>query len=139
MSASPFVPAILFTTDAATDIPTLTQAVTGVNITAASTQLKPGETTQMTVKLVGTITDNDLGVTVEPNAVTWSVSAETAASSGKPIALNSATRVDRLGVLHVQKTDLEAGNVLHVTGTTSYVNPSGKTTLYKKTVDITIA
>lgn len=146
VSASPFVPAILFTTDAATNIPTLTQTVTGVNITAASQNLKPGETTQMTVKLVGNITGNDLGVTVEPNAVTWSVSAETAASSaetaassGKPIALNSATRVDRLGVLHVQKTDLETGNVLHVTGTTSYVNPSGKTTLYTKTVDITIA
>lgn len=139
VSCSPFVPAILFTTDAATDIPTLTQAVTDVNITAASQSLKPGETTQMTVKLVGAITDNDLGVTVEPNAVTWSVSAETAASSGKPIALNSTTRVDRLGVLHVQKSDLETGNVLHVTGTTSYVNPSGKTTLYTKTVDITIA
>lgn len=139
VSASPFVPAILFTTDAATDIPTLTQAVTGVDITAASQSLKPGETTQMTVELVGTITDNDLGVTVEPNAVTWGVSAETAASDGKPIALNSATRVDRLGVLHVQKTGLEAGNVLHVTGTTSHVNPSGKTALHKKTVDITIA
>ena len=139
VSASPFVPAILFTTDAATDIPTLTQTVTGVDITAASQSLKPGETTQMTVELVGTITDNGLGVTVEPNAVTWSVSAETAASAGKPIALNSATRVDRLGVLHVQKAGLEAGNVIHVTGTASYVNPSGKTALYKNTVDITIA
>lgn len=139
VSASPFVPAILFTTDAATDIPTLTQAVTGVEITAASMQLKPGETTQMTVKLVGTVTDNGLGIDVEPNAVTWSVSAETAASGGKPIALNSATRVDRLGVLHVQKSDLGAGNVLHVTGTTSYVNPSGATTLHTDTVDITIA
>lgn len=139
VSCSPFVPAILFTTDAATDIPTLTQTVTGVNITAASQLLKPGETTQMTVKLVGTVTANDLGIDVEPNAVTWSVSAETAAADGEPIALNTATRVDRLGVLHVQKSDLEAGNVLHVTGTTSYVNPSGSTTLHTKTVDITIA
>nr|DAM75250.1 MAG TPA: Head protein [Bacteriophage sp.] len=139
VSCSPFVPAILFTTDAATGIPTLTQTVTDVNITAASKQLKPGETTQMAVKLVGTITANDLGIDVEPNAVTWSVSAETAASDGEPIALNTATRVDRLGVLHVQKSGLEAGNVLHVTGTTSYVNPSGSTTLHTKTVDITIA
>lgn len=139
VSCSPFVPAILFTTDAATDVPTLTQAVTDVEITAASQELKPGETTQMTVKLVGTITANDLGITVEPNAVTWSVSGKTAAADGEPIALNSATRVDRLGVLHVQKSDLEAGNVLHVTGTTSYVNPSGATTQHTKTVDITIA
>lgn len=139
VSCSPFVPAILFTTDAATDIPTLTQAVTDVEITAASQELKPGETTQLTVKLVGTITANDVGITVEPNAVTWSISGETAAADGEPIALNTATRVDRLGVLHVQKSDLEAGNVLHVTGTTSYVNPSGSTTLHTKTVDITIA
>lgn len=139
VSASPFVPAILFTTGAATDIPTLTQTVTDVNITAASAELKPGETTQMTVKLVGTVTANDLGIDVEPNAVTWSVSAETAAADGEPIALNTATRVDRLGVLHVQKSGLKAGNVLHVTGTASYVNPSGKTTPHTKTVDITIA
>lgn len=139
VSCSPFVPAILFTTDAATDIPTLTQTVTDVDITAASTKLKPGDTTQMTVKLVGTVTANDLGIGVEPNAVTWSVSAETAAADGEPIALNAATRVDRLGVLHVQKSGLETGNVLHVTGTTSYANPSGSTTLHTKTVDIAIA
>lgn len=139
VSCSPFVPAILFTTDTATKIPTLTQAVTGVEIDVASQKLKPGDTTQMTVKLVGTITENDIGVNVEPNAVTWDVSAETAADNGKPIALNTATRVDRLGVLHVQKSGLKTGNVLHVTGTASYVNPSGPTTLYTKTVDITIA
>lgn len=139
VSCSPFVPAILFTTDAATDIPTLTQSVTGVDITAASQQLKPGETTQMTVKLVGTVTGNGLGIEVEPNAVTWSVSAETASADGAPIALNTATRVDRLGVLHVQKSDLKAGDILHVTGTASYVNPSGATTPHTDTVDITIA
>ena len=138
VSASPFVPAILFTTDASTSVTTITQNVTGVNITAAKTSLKPGESTQMTVELTGTVTANDEGVEVAPDAVTWSVSGETAASEGEPLALNSATRVDRLGVLHVQKTDLEVNNVLHVVGTTSYVNPSGKTTLYTKTVDITI-
>ena len=138
VSASPFVPAILFTTDASTSVTTITQNVTGVNITAAKTSLKPGESTQMTVELTGTVTANDEGVEVAPDAVTWSVSGETAASEGEPLALNSATRVDRLGVLHVQKTDLEVNNVLHVVGTTSYVNPSGETTLYTKTVDITI-
>lgn len=139
VSASPFVPAILFTTDAGTTVPTLTQAVTGVNITAAKTSLKPGDTTQLTVELVGTVTANNDGIEVAPDAVTWSVTGETAATAGEPLALNSATRVDRLGVLHVQKTDLEKGNVLHVTGTTSYVNPSGATTQHTATVDITIA
>ena len=139
VSASPFVPAILFTTDAATDVPTITQGVTGVDITPSEQTVKPGGTVDMTVKLTGDITANDEGLVVAPDAVTWSVSGETAAAEGEPLALNSATRVDRLGALHVQKTNLEAGNVLHVTGTTSYVNPSGETTPYTKTVDITIA
>lgn len=68
------------------------------------------------------MTANDEGIEVAPMPVTWSVSGETAATDGEPLDLNSATRVDRLGVLHVQKTGLEAANVLHVTGTTSYVN-----------------
>lgn len=147
VSASPFVPAILFTTDAGTTVPTLTQAVTDVKIIAAKTSLKPGDTTQLTVELVGTMTANDEGIKVAPDegievapdAVTWSVSGETATTNGAPLALNSATRVDRLGVLHVQKTGLEASNVLHVTGTASYVNPSGATKQCTKTVDITIA
>ena len=139
VSASPFVPAILFTTDARTTVPIITQSVTGVDITAAKNSLKPGESTQMTVKLIGTVDANDEGIEVAPDAVTWSVSGETAATEGKPLALNSATRVDRLGVLHVQKSDLEAKNVLHVTGTASYVDPSGATSKYTKTVNITIA
>lgn len=138
VSASPFVPAILFTTDAVTDVPTITQSVTGVTITPSGKTVKPGGTVDMTVKLVGTITANDEGLVVAPDAVTWSVSGETAAAEGEPLALNSATRVDRLGTLHVQKSNIEAGNVLHITGTTSYVNPSGETTPYTETVDITI-
>lgn len=139
VSASPFVPAILFTTDPATTVTTVTQTVDGVTITPAAQTAKPGDTVAMAVKLTGTITANDEGLVVAPDAVTWSVSGETAKTDGKPLALNSATRVDRLGVLHIQKSNLNAGNVLHVTGTTSYVNPSGKTTPYTKTVDIAIA
>lgn len=138
VSASPFVPAIAYTTAAATSVPTITQAVTDVNITANPITVDPGGTSQLTVELTGTITDNDLGLEVEPDAVLWSVSAETASTSGSPIELNSATRVDRNNVLHVQKSDLETGNVLHVTGTTVYVNPSGTTIPYSKTVDVTI-
>lgn len=139
VSASPFVPAILFTTDTATNVTTIKQSVTDVNITASKDTVKPGGTVDLTVKLIGDITPNDEGLVVAPNAVTWSVSGETAATEGKPLALNSATRVDRLGVLHVQKTNLEANDVLHVTGTTSYVNPSGETTPYTSTVNIKIA
>lgn len=141
VSVSPFVPAILYTTDAATTVTKLTQSVTGVNVTAegSASTVEPGSTLQLNVELTGTITDNDLGIEVEPDAVYWSVSAETAAGEGDPIALNSRTYVDRLNVLHVQKSGLETGNVIHVTGTTIYVNPSGTTTSYTKTLDLTVA
>ena len=141
VSVSPFDPAILYTTDVATTVTTLTQTVSGVNVTAegSASTVEPGGELQLNVELTGTITDNDAGIEVKPDAVLWSVSAESQAAEGEPIALNSRTYVDRLGVLHVQKSDLEAGNVLHVTGTTVYVNPSGTTTSYTKTLDLTIA
>ena len=138
VSVSPFVPAILYTTDTGTDISTVTQSVTGLSITADPTTVKPGGTSALTVDLTGTVTNNDAGIDVKPDAVYWSISAETAAAEGDPIALNSRTYVDRDFTLHVQKSDLKAGNVLHVTGTSVYVNPSGDTTQKTKTVDITI-
>lgn len=138
VSISPFVPAILYTTDAGTDISTVTQSVTGLSITADPATVEPGGTSALTVDLTGTVTDNDAGIDVKPDAVYWSISAETAAADGEPIALNSRTYVDRDFTLHVQKSDLDAGNVLHVTGTSVYVNPSGTTTQQAKTVDITI-
>lgn len=139
VSASPAVPAVLFTTDAATTLTTVTQSVTGVNITAGSEPVVPGGEVTLTVELTGTITENEAGAEVKPDAVTWEVAAATAASEGEPIQLNSRTYVDRHGVLHIQKSDLEAGNVLNVTGTTVYVNPTGDTTHYTKTVTLTVA
>lgn len=137
-SVSPYVPAILYTTDAGTTIPTVTQTVSGLTITANPTTVEPGGTSQLAVDLTGTVTDNDAGIEVKPDAVYWSISAETAAAEGEPIALSERTYIDRNFVLHVQDEGLEENNVLHVTGTSVYVNPSGTTTQQTKTVDITI-
>lgn len=139
VSASPFVPAILFTTEQGTAVGTVTQSVTGINITAKPASVKPGGTTKLTVSLVGTVGANDEGIVLAPDAVTWNVSALTAATDGKPIQLSERTYVDRLGVLHVQAEDLEATNILNVTGTSSYVNPSAKPVAYTKTIQVTVA
>ena len=141
VSVSPFVPAIAYTTDAATTVPVVTQSITSFNVVAEGgvATVAPGGTVQLTPTLQGTITENDAGVDdVRPDACTWTVSAETQAAEGEPLALNSKTYVDRLNLLHVQKTGLESGNVLHVTGTCVYVNPSGATASYTKTIDFTI-
>lgn len=139
VSASPFVPAILFTTEQGTAVDTVTQNVTDINITATPTSVKPGGTTKLTVSLVGAVGNNDEGIVLAPDAVTWNVSALTAAADGEPIQLSERTYVDRLGVLHVQAEGLEAANILNVTGTSSYVNPSAKPAAHTKTIQVTIA
>lgn len=146
LSTSPFAPIICWSTRTGTTPATVTQSVTGLvidglqndeqNDTAGSVSI--GGVKQMTVNLTGTISPETPGVDVRPDAVVWSVSAESAATDGEPIALNSRTFVDTDNVLHVQRTGLEAGNILHVTGTAVYINPSGSTTAYTKTCDLTV-
>lgn len=136
-SVSPFVPAILFTTDDATATPTITQTVSGITLEAEKDTMKAGESQQLTVKLTGTISPETPDIFVAPNAATYEVVAKT--SDGDPVALNSRTRVDQYGVLHTQKTGLKAGDKLTVTATSAYTNPSGATTGYTKTKEITIA
>lgn len=146
MSTSPFAPIICWSTRTATTPATVAQSVTGINVIGTTngeqgdtdSQVSIGGVKQMQVTLQGTISPETPGVDVRPDAVVWNVSAETAAAEGEPIALNSRTYVDSNDVLHVQRTGLEAGNVLHVTGTAAYQNPSGATTSYTKTVDLTV-
>ena len=136
-SVSPFVPAILFTTEEATTTPTITQTVSGITLEAEKDTMKAGESQQLTVKLQGTINPETPDVFVAPNAATYEIVAKT--SEGEPVDLNSRTRVDVYGVLHVQKTGLKAGDVLTITATSAYTNPSGKTTGYTAEKEITIA
>lgn len=144
VSASPFVPAILFTTDAGTEIPTVTQTVTGLQLSAAPETVKPGETVQLTPTIQGSLSpdDND-ELAVSPDAATWSVEAtrttgESPNQTTVAVPLNSRTYVDKYGVLHVQKTKLQTGDVITVTATSTYINPSGATTEYTATATVTV-
>lgn len=136
-SVSPFVPAILFTTDEATTTPTITQTVSGITLEAEKDTMKAGASQQLTVKLQGTINPETPDVYVAPDAATYTVVAKT--SEGEPVDLNSRTRVDVYGVLHVQRTGLKAGDVITVTATSAYTNPSGKTIGYTAEKEITIS
>lgn len=145
-SVSPFVPAILFTTAAGTVTPTIEQAVTGLTVTAEPGTVELGGSVRIVTKLNGTIepADSDTEVLVRPNACIYNVSAETPAGDdpvvkpAKPVQLNARTRVDNYGVLHVQKTGLKPGDVITVTATSTYVNPSGATVPYTGTATVTI-
>ena len=146
-SVTPAVPAILFTTGDATGVETIIQTVTGLTMTAenGATSVELGGTLQLMLDLHGTITDKGYGeLAVKPDSATFDLTAETPATSGSsakpavPKPLNSRTRVDTYGVLHVQRTGLASGDVIHVTATASYVNPSGATTPHTATLDIAI-
>lgn len=137
-SVSPFVPAILFTTeDASTTTPTITQTVSGITLEAEKDTMGAGESQQLTVKLTGTINPETPDVFVAPDAATYTVVAKD--SEDAPVALNARTRVDNYGVLHIQKTGLKAGDVITVTATSAYTNPSGKTVGYTADKEITIS
>lgn len=145
-SVSPFVPAILFTTAAGTVTPTIKQEVTGLTVTAEPGTVELGGSVGIVTKLNGTIdpADSDADVLVRPDACIYNVSAETPAGDdpavkpAKPVRLNARTRVDNYGVLHVQKTGLKPGDVITVTATSTYVNPSGATVPYTGTATVTI-
>ena len=129
-SVSPFVPAILFTTDADTTVPVITQNVTGITVTPDSAYVLPGGDVALNVELQGSITPTGTNVKVAPNAATYEVT-----STAK---LNSVTRVDNYGVLHVQKSGIADGTVINIKVTSTYINPSGATTEYTATTSVTV-
>lgn len=145
VSVSPFVPAILFTTDAATEIETVTQAVTGLGLSLESDNIEPGGTDKITLTLNGTLTpDTYHGVVeIKPDAATWELSATRTTGSDEDakteaVALNTRTYVDKFGVLHAQKTGLKTGDVIHVTATSTYINPSGATQTFTAQGTVTV-
>lgn len=134
-SVSPFVPAILFTTDAGTTVPVVTQTVTGITIEPQDATGDAGGEIPLTVKLTGSIDPNRTAVTVAPDAATYEVSAEDA--EGNPVQLAATTRVDDYAVLHIGKS-VKSGTKITVTATATYINPSAETEEYTATTTVTV-
>lgn len=136
MSCSPFVPAIMFTTDDSTSINTITQGITDMQFTATPSSIHAGETSKLVAKLVGTIEgDDDGNIEVAPDSVTYEIFVAPEGSSHP--TLNSRTYVDRMGILHTQKS-LDEGTILKVTATSTYFNPSGINNAHQRTANVTI-
>lgn len=143
---SPFTPCALFTTDAGTSITVVTQTVTGFELTPKTGVVKAGDVLQLTAKLTATMNPTGTAIQVAPDAATYEVAANHAASGndtqGTAFDLNVNTFVDDQARLHVQRDGLTAGDIITVTGTATYVNPTGnptgKTTSYKATCTFTV-
>ena len=138
IGVNPAANCVLFSTDANTAIPTVTMAPSALAFSPDTGTVAPGGEIQLKLNLTGTVTGDSEGIIgVEPDAALFSVSAATA--GGDAIALNSKTYVDSYGILHVQKTGLSATDVITVTATAAYINPSGSTSTYTDTFAATIA
>ena len=138
LSVSPFVPAIAFTTDAATSVTTVKQTVTGITAKIANAKPDLGESTAITTTLTGTLTPADTrGIEVAPNAATYDVSVSRVSGSNTVPVNSPATRVDEYGVLHVSNK-LQYGDVIKVNIRSTYTNPSGATTEYTTSVTATV-
>lgn len=145
-ATSPCPPAILFTTDEGTTNAVIEQKATSLTVSAADSTVEAGGSTQLTAKLNGSITPaGSEPVVVAPDAAIYDLTAKVSNGDADPgpetfktVALNSRTRVDLLGVLHVQKTGLPKGTIITVSATATYINPTGDTKALTATTDITV-
>ena len=122
-SVSPFVPAILFTTEEATAPATVTVTPATLAVTPDTANVKAGDELQLEFKLSGTVAPATDGIEVAPDSVVTN-------------KLN--TYVDQYGVLHVSE-DEPSGTVITANFTSTYQNPSGATPELKVTGTYTVA
>ena len=136
-AASPLANILLLGEFDSTVIPTIEVAPTTLTLTPFKNEVEIGGTVQIRAKLDGTVTATPEGtdtgcIMVKPNAVVWSVEAP------EGTTLNRNTFIDRFGVLHVQKTGIEAGTALTVKGVSTYINPSGETPELEAETTVTV-
>lgn len=134
---SPFTPCALFTTDTGTSINVVTQTVAGFTLTPTTGDVKAGDVVQLTPKLTATVKPTGTAIEVAPNSATYEVSAKHGAQ-GAAFQLDVNTFVDDQARLHVQRNGLKAGDIITVTGTATYVNPTGETTEHKAECTFTV-
>ena len=125
-SASPFVPAVLFTTQAGTLNTTITESVTGLTLTPATANVEQGGQLALVSNIVGTLAATPATATVPPtlSVAPDSVTYELAAADGDDAAIDLdpyETHIDRFGILHVGTT-VPVGTVITVTATSTYNN-----------------
>ena len=92
---------------------------------------------QLTPKLTANVTPTGTAIEVAPNSATYEVSAKHGAE-GAAFQLDVNTFVDDQSRLHVQRNGLKTGDVITVTGTATYVNPTGDTTEHKAECAFTV-
>ena len=140
IGVNPAANCCLFTTEAATTIPTITMTPSSIEFSPDSGNIEIGGTLDTHIFLRGSLSASDSGSTgvigIEPDSATYVLSAVD--ENNAAMDLKSTTYVDNYGILHCQKTGIAAGAVITITATASYVNPSGSTSTYTDTFTATV-
>lgn len=133
-STSPFVPAILFTTETGTVNAVVEQAVTGLTITPGTAEIVPGDQLALVTTIAGTLTADPVTyaipntLSVAPDACIFDLTAslttttgegESAVTTVEAVPLDIDTYVDRFGILHCGTT-VPVGTEIVVTATSTY-------------------
>lgn len=122
-SASPFVPAVLFTAETGTLNTTITEAVTGLTITPATANVEQGGQVALVTNLTGTLTAAPVGseipntLSVAPDSVLYDIAMEDDDTALDPA--DHDVYIDRFGILHVGTT-VPVGATITVTATSTY-------------------
>ena len=139
---NPAANCVLFTTDAATTVPTITQTVTGMEIDFTH-DLYPDSISEYPVNVILTGNIDGSNMLVEPRAAMFSITSVERQVSGAdtptPVAFNAAkTYVDDRGFIHTGD-DIIVGDVINIEAKSVYINPSGATTVYTDNINVTVA
>lgn len=141
IGCNPAANAVLFTTDAQTTVPTITVTPSGIQFSPDTGNVSMGGTLQTHIALTGLVADDPEGlIGVEPDAAIYSLTCSRTLQDASVVAvpLNARTYVDDHGVLHVQKSGLNVGDVITITAKAAYINPSGSTSTFTDTFAATI-
>ncbi len=139
IGVNPAANCCLFTTEAATTIPTITMTPSGIEFSPDTGNIEVGGMLDTHIFLRGSLSASSGGtgvIGIEPDAATYELSAVD--DNNNPLDLKSTTYVDNYGILHCQKTGIAAGAVITITATAAYVNPSGSTSTYTDTFTATV-
>ena len=122
-SASPFVPAVLFTTEEGTVNTTITENVTGLTVTPAKANVEQGGQIALVTNLAGTLTAAPAGsdipstLSVAPDSVLYGIAMAADGTTLDPA--DHDVYIDRFGILHVGTT-APVGATITVTATSTY-------------------
>lgn len=135
-SMSPYVPAILYTTDAETDVNKVTVNITSLEVsvdkqTITEKEIQDGVKPRIITNYVGTVEGSDGSITIPTAAAIYEVKLK----DGKK---KVSTFVDDAGFLNIQKTGIEAGEEITIDVVGTYENPSGATPSLSGSVTVAV-